>query len=189
MGIEKLTGSLVSEAQSEAAEIVKTAKWHVDAMLRSEYEKIGSLKEEAQARVSSRLEEQRNERLAWARLEAKRVIAEAREDAITYNLEGFFGELKGIRKDKPYKTFLKESVAQAVKELGGKVTIRIVKGDLPIISKVAGCKIVADLDALGGGIVESEDGSVRIDFRLETLFDLQRDSLRKEIHGRLFGNG
>jgi vacuolar-type H+-ATPase subunit E/Vma4 len=188
MGIEKLTGSLVTEAQAEATEIVKTAKWHVETMLKSEQEKIDSLKDEAKKQVEGRLEEQRNERLAWARLEAKRIIAESKEDAISYSLEGFFSELKGIRKDKLYKTFLKNGVLSAVKELGGKTKIHIVKGDSTTLGKVNGCKIISDLDSFGGAIVESEDDSVRIDLRLETLFELQRDTLRKEIYGRLFGN-
>ena len=189
MGIEKLTGSLVSEAQSEANEIVKTASWHVETMLKAEQAKINSLKDEAVSQVAARLEEQRNERLAWARLEAKRIIVESREDAITYSLEGFFSELKVIGKDALYKSFLKKSVAKAVNELGGKPVIHIVKGDLATLGKVNGSKIVGDLDSLGGAIVESVDGSVRIDLRLETLYELQRDNLRKEIYGRIFGKG
>jgi V/A-type H+-transporting ATPase subunit E len=189
MGIEKLTGSLIGEANREAQEIVKTAQWHVEQMLKEEKSKEEGIRETARAEVEQRLREQRNERLAWARLEAKRVIAEAREDAITGNLEEFFSELKEERGSAAYKSFLDQSVREAVAELGGKATIRVSKQDEKALGKPQNCKVVTDLEGLGGAIVESEDRSVRIDLRLETLFDIRRDELRKHVHEGLFGKG
>ena len=189
MGIEKLTGSLVGEANQGAKEIVKTAQWHVDQMLKDEQSKEDGLKEQASTEVKARLDAQRNERLAWARLEAKRVIAEAREDAITNNLESFFEELKDAHKGTAYKSFLEQSVKQAMKELGGACTIHVSKSDAALLAKLQNCKIAIDLEALGGAIVESEDRTVRIDLRIETLFDIRRDGLRKDVNDRLFGKG
>lgn len=186
MGIEKLTGSLVSEANKGAQEIVNTAQWHVDQMLKEERSRENELKDRATSEVKARLEAQRNERLAWARLEAKRIMAEAREDAITINLEDFFVELKEAHKNIAYKSFVEQSVKQAVKELGGGCTIHVAKSDAALLAKLQGCKVVTNLEALGGAIVESEDRSVRIDLRLETIFELKRDDLRKRVHDRLF---
>jgi vacuolar-type H+-ATPase subunit E/Vma4 len=188
MGIEKLTGSLVDEAQRESREIVKTAQWHVDKMVKEEKAKESLYKADAKSQVESRLAEQKNERLAWARLEAKRILAESKEDAISNSLEGFFEELKGIQKTTIYKAFLKRAVEDALAELGGKPIVHTVKGDLTI-SKIRGVKTVSDLSGLGGAIVESSDSSVRIDLRMETIFELQRDALRKEVYGKLFGRG
>jgi len=186
MGIEKLTTSLIEEANKEAAEIVKTAEWHVEQMRKDEQSKEGSLKDTAREEVKKSLNEQKNERLAWARLEAKRIIAEAKEDAISNSLEGFFSELKGIGKDAAYREFLKVSVEDAVKELGGKTIIHVRKEDAPVLGKQEGNRVATDLEGLGGAIVESEDGSVRIDLRLETHFELERDALRKEVYTKLF---
>ena len=187
MGIEKLTSSLVGEAQKESKEIVKTAEWHVDKMLKEEQSKEASYKEAAESGVNDRLSAQRNERLAWARLEAKRVLAEAKEDAISASLEGFFTELKEIRNSAKYKDFLKKSVADAVKELGGKPTVHVSKEDTAVLGKLSNADIATDLEGLGGAMVETEDGSVRIDLRLENLFDMKRDSMRKEVYGKIFG--
>jgi len=189
MGIEQLTGSLIGEANREAEEIVKTAQWHVEQMLKEEKSKEEGIREAARAEVEQRLREQRNERLAWARLEAKRVIAEAREDAITGNLEEFFSELKEGRRSPAYRSFLDQSVRKAAAELGGRATVHVAKQDEKALGKLQNCKVVTDLEGLGGAIVESEDRSVRIDLRLETLFEIRRDELRKEVHERLFGKG
>ena len=189
MGIEKLTGSLVGEANQGAQEIVKTAQWHVDQMLKEEQSKEDELKARASEEVKSRLAAQRNERLAWARLEAKRIMAEAREDAITGSLEGFFDALKEARKGAAYGKFLEREVAKAAGELGGACTVHVAKSDAHLLGKLHNCKVVPDLDGLGGAIVESEDRTVRIDLRLETVFELGRDGLRKEANDRIFGKG
>ncbi len=189
MGIDKLTGSLIDEATREAAEIEKTAQWHVDSMLKEEKSKESGIKDKARAQVNVKLAEQKNERIAWARLEAKRIISEAKEDAISDNIEEFFNSLKDVRKSPQYKLFLAKSVSMASGELGEGLIIHIHKGEVPMLGKIEGNKVVADLEGLGGAIIESADSMVRIDMRLETLFEIKKDSLRKAIYDKVFAKG
>jgi len=186
MSIEKLKNSLLSEANEEAEKIVASAQAHVDNMLNEERSKSAALRTEAEMEVSKLLAEQYNERTAWARLEAKRILAEAREDAIENVLEDFFESLSKIRKSPEYKSFLKVSVEKASSELGGSVTIHILKGDKECLPKLKGASIVEDLEGLGGAMVESSDGKVRVNLTLETLFETRRDELRKQIFQKLF---
>jgi len=187
MGIEKLKGSLLSEANEDAQKIVQSAEAHVSGMLDEERSRKAAMKKDAEKEVARLLEEQRNERIAWARLESKRVIAEAKEDAIKGVLEDFFDALKGARKTPEYKRFLGKAVLEAVSELGGDVVIHILKGEKPLIPAVKGSKVVEDLDALGGAMVETSDGKIRVDLTLETLFESKRDDVRKSIYEKLFG--
>lgn len=187
MGIEKLTTSLLSEANKEAEEIVRSAEGHVKQMLDAEKQKSTGRISNAKKNVERALKDQRNERLAWARLEAKRLLAEAKEDAIKNSLEDFFQLLKGVRKSPEYKKFLKASVRQAVNDIGAtKPVIRVCKGDGKIIGKISGCKIKEDLTGFGGAIVENKDGSMRVNLTLEMLIDSRRDVLRKHIYDGLF---
>ncbi len=189
MGIEKLTSTLLKDAQDEAAGIIETAEGHVKKMKADERAKSASLEKEAEAEVEKILKEERNERLAWARLEAKRVVAEAREDAIGNAIEDIFSSLKEIRSSKEYKAFVSKKVSEAVNELGGKLTIHVVKADKNLLPKLPkGCVVVADLDALGGAVIETEDGKMRVDLTLETVIELRRDDLRKKISAELFGS-
>ncbi len=187
MGIEKLKHSLLSEAKEEAQQIVQTGQSHVDGMLKEEKAKEAAMKDRAEKDVEKSLEEQRNERIAWARLEAKRINAEAREDAIKNVLEEFFNALARSRKSPEYKRFMKDAIPAAAAELGGKVTVHVVKGDKALVPKSRSMKVVEDLDGLGGTLVESADGRIRMDLRLETLVDTRRDEIRKQIAGELFG--
>lgn len=188
MGIERLTSSLLKEADEEAAKIVQAAEGHVKGMKEEERSKHAALKKEAEKDVEKLLSEQKNERLAWARLEAKRVTAEAREDAINGAIDDFFSSIKEVKKSKDYRAFLSKNVSAAVKELKGmKLKVRIRKEDKKLLPKLPnGCKIANDLDALGGAVIETQDGKMKIDLTLETLFELRRDELRKMIAEKLF---
>jgi len=187
MGIERLKGSLLSEANEDAGKIIEAAEAHVKRMVEEERSRRAASMKEADSEISKLLEEQRNERIAWARLESKRVLAEAREDAIKGVIEDVFDSLGKARKTPEYKKFLARSIPQAAAELGGSVTVRVCKGDKALVPAVKGAKIVEDLEGLGGAIVESADGKIRMNMTIETLFESQRDEIRKRIYEKLFG--
>ena len=187
MGIEKLKDSLLSEANEDARKIIESAEVHVRNMVEEERSKASLMKKDAAQEVERLLGEQRNERLAWARLESKRILAEAREDAIKGVLEGFFEALQDVRKNPEYKKFLTNAIADAASELGTTVTIHVLKADRALIPVLKNAKIVDDLEATGGAIVESSDGKVMVDLTLETLFETRRDEIRKQIYNNLFG--
>ena len=84
-------------------------------------------------------------------------------------------------------SFLKKTVASAASEMGKNAVIHLVKGDKKKITVPKGCKVVEDLDSLGGALVESADGKIRMDLTLETLFDVRRDDIRKQVSDKLFG--
>ena len=189
MGIEKLKSSLLSEANKESETIIEGAQAQVKAIMEEERAKSASMKAEAEKEVKRLLEEQRNERTAWARLEAKRILAEAKEDAIKGVLEDFFDVLVTMRKSPEYKKFLNNAVNQAASELGGKVVIHVAKGEGASVPKLKDAKVVEDLEGLGGAIVESVDGKVSVNLTLEMLLDTQRDELRKQVYEKLFAGG
>lgn len=188
MGIEKLTSSLLKEADDEAAKIIAAAEDHVKEMKAKERSKMTGMEKQAEQEVEKVLKDQKNERLAWARLEAKRITAEAKEDAINNAIEEIFDSLGDIRKSKEYKDFMSKSIPAAASELGSeKLTVHVLKDDKKLVPKLSkSCKIETDLDALGGAILETEDGKMRADLTLETLFELKRDDLRKMISAELF---
>jgi V/A-type H+-transporting ATPase subunit E len=190
MGIERLTSSLISDANKEAEEIVKNAEWHASQMLEDERKKNDQYIEKAKTDVELSLTEQQNERFAWARLEAKRIMAEAHEDAIKNTLEDFFILLKKVRSMSEYKKFIKSAISEAVADLGDNaITVHVCKGDAQLIGKISNCKIKEDLQGFGGVIVEGSEGQVRVNMALETLFESKRDDLRKQIYDALFVPG
>jgi vacuolar-type H+-ATPase subunit E/Vma4 len=186
MGIEKLSSALINEANEEATKIISGAKAQVDVLVKEERKRESEAKAVAESEINSTLAEQRNERLAWARLEAKRINAEAKEDAIIASTDELYDMVPELRKSSEYKNYLSTSVDAAVKELGGKATVHVLKGEKKLLKvKVP---VVEDLDGLGGALVESNDGKMRVDLRLETRFETESDELRRELSAKLFGS-
>jgi V/A-type H+/Na+-transporting ATPase subunit E len=188
MGIEKLKGSLLAEAQEDADKIAASSQGQAKSITDEERAKCSAIRKEAEADVERLVVEQRNERLAWARLESKRIMAESREDAIHAVLDDFFDGLKGARKSPQYKKFMHSAVAKAAAELGHGVTVHIVKGDKALLPELKNATVVDDLKGLGGALVESADGKFRMDLTLESLFEGSRDEIRKQVYERLFGS-
>jgi vacuolar-type H+-ATPase subunit E/Vma4 len=186
MGIEKLTSSLLKEAGEEADKIVQTAKWHVQKMVEDERSKEAELKQAAEKDVEKVLGDQKNERLAWARLEAKRLIVDAKEDAIVEAMDEMYDLAPQLRKSKEYAAFLSSAVSDAAEELGGQPIVHVLKGEKKLLPAKLNAKVVEDLEGLGGAIVDSEDGKMRVDVRLETKFEIWADDFRKKISGELF---
>lgn len=189
MGIERLKGSLISEAQAEADKIIRLAEEQARGISEAEHSKCAAMRKEAEGEVKRLVEELHSERIAWARLESKRILAESREDAIKGVLEGFFDELEGARKSPEYKKYLAKCASAALAELGTGATIHVAKGDRARLPPLKGAKVEEDLEGLGGLLGESSDGKIRMNFTLETLFESRRDEIRKQIHGMLFGGG
>jgi V/A-type H+-transporting ATPase subunit E len=187
MGIERLKGSLISEAREEAQKITGAAREQANGITEAEDRKCLAMKKEAEASVKKLLDDLRGERIAWARLESKRITAEAREDAIKGALDGLFEALEASRKSPEYRKYMARSANDAVAELGAGATIHVVRGDKALLGQVKGAKIVEDLDSLGGVLAESADGKIRMNFTLETLFEGRRDEVRKQVHDLLFG--
>ncbi len=198
MGIERLKGSLLSEANEDAEKITETARAHVQNMISEETAKLESAKVQAEADVARLLEEQQNERVAWARLESKRVLSEAREDSIRNALEQIYDSLGSVRKMPEYKGFVKSVITKGIDELSGakssgngSITIHVMKGEKTLVPAVKGktIKVVEDLDStsnMGGAILETSDGRIRINLTLETLFEDKKDDVRKQIYDKLF---
>ncbi len=187
MGIEKLKSSLLSEAQQESARIVEDAQKQAKTMLEEERARCAAMKSTAEKELESRLEEQREERLAWARLEARRILAEAREDAIKSVLEDFFEVLNTMRKSGDYKKLLSTTLSQAISDVGPGSTIHVLKGDKALLSAPKNVKVVEDLEGLGGLVAESANGKIISDHTIETIFETRRDEMRKNVNEKLFG--
>jgi len=101
-------------------------------------------------------------------------------------IEDVFEKLRAVPKDKAYPKFLNALVEKGLKELDApKAVVRVRKEDRKHL-KNGKYSVKEDLDEWGGCIVESEDGTVRIDLTLTALLEQKRELLRKRLYESLF---
>lgn len=189
MHIEKIANSLLSDAKKEADEIVAIAESHVEKMLAEEKSKKHSLLKNAEQETNSIIQEQKRERIAWARLEAKRMISEAKEDVIKRSLDEFFTVIETMLDQKEYLDFIKINIEEAISELknSNELVIHCSKGEKKNFDGF-NIPVIEDLKSIGGAIVETSDGKIRVDLTIEALFEIKLEELRKIIYERLFEN-
>lgn len=183
--MEQLTATILDEARKESASAVSAAEAERRKMLGEAKAAAEKARMDAEAKTAEFVESQRRERIAWARIEAKRAINEARESVVNGAIDDVFAEMRTFPKDKEYPKFLNALVAYGLKELGDpKAMVHVRKEDKKHLSGKHSVK--DDLDEWGGCIVESEDGTVRIDLTFAALLEQKRESLRKSLYEALF---
>jgi vacuolar-type H+-ATPase subunit E/Vma4 len=186
MDISRLTSGILEEARAEAKAITGEAMDGKRKLLAEEKRKASLLLEGAESEAGRFVAAQERERIAWAKLEAKKLSGEAREAIVREAMDGLYKEFASFRKSGKYPAFLKARVADALEELSvPNPAVHVCKGDSTILGSV-GAQVVEDLPGMGGAIVESKDGSVRVDYTLETLFEEKREFLRKKVYEKMF---
>jgi V/A-type H+-transporting ATPase subunit E len=185
MGLEQLTATILDEAKKESASAVSAADAERRKMLGEAKAAAEKARMEAEAKTAEFVESQRRERIAWARIEAKRAINEARESVVDGAIEDVFAEMRAFPKSREYPKFLNALVAHGMEELGSpKAVVHVRKEDRKHLNGKNSVK--DDLDEWGGCIVESADGSVRVDLTFSALLDQKRELLRKMLYEALF---
>ena len=130
MGIERITSSIIAQAKQQAQDNLDSAQKIASKNILDAEQKREELLTTARKSVESYAKEHEKERLAWARLEAKRILAEAREDVIKNAFENMFLDFADLRKTTDYKNFIKSATNTCVKELGGEnIIIHCLKGE------------------------------------------------------------
>ncbi|VVB98244.1 V-type ATP synthase subunit E [uncultured archaeon] len=182
--LKEIKGTILKDAKSDGEAALRKAEDDLEA-------ELAKVKGEGEARVAAAEREaaelvgnERRERLSWAKLEGKRVIAEAKEDAVRNAFDSLIDRVKAYAGTRQYAEKMKAKISSAAREVGGKAVIHVRKGEKAISGN--GAEVRKDADIIGGAIVESKDGKLRIDLSLEALLDAERDTLRKAVYERMF---
>jgi len=194
-------------------EINREAEQKIQYILREAREEAEKLKEEARKRAEARAEWILRKAKTQAEIERQRIIANAKlevrkrklavqEEYIRRVIEELKNRLANLP-DEEYFPILVELTAKAVEELGSdSVVLRSNERTLKLIverlsdfkEKLAGrlgkqveVTIGEPVQTIGGVIVESPDGSVRVDNTFEARIERFESELRAAIAKTLFG--
>ncbi|MBU0585991.1 V-type ATP synthase subunit E [Candidatus Micrarchaeota archaeon] len=183
--LKDIKETLLKDAKQSGEVLLKKAESELEAEFTKTKSEGERLVATAEAQAEATVENEKRERQSWAKIEAKRIVMDAKEDAVNAAFENLVDRLEDYTKTKAYSDTMKKKIAAAVSELGTKCVVHVKKGDKKKLS-VSGAEMREGANILGGAIVESKNGKFKIDLSLEEMLDANRDELRKEIHARLF---
>ncbi len=190
MGIELIAKSLLVESEKEATSLISNAQTEAEKII-SDAKKIEKkMLDDGLNEVSQKLSDHRKERIAWANLEKKKIISEAKEEAICIILENFKENLIDLKKKPQYGLFLKKKLNESLEEISDpQAIVHIAKGDKKYFANIGkNLKIVEDLEFCGGLIVSNKEETIQVNNTIESIYEMKKSKIRKEIYNSLFAS-
>ncbi|MCX8197960.1 MAG: V-type ATP synthase subunit E family protein [Candidatus Micrarchaeota archaeon] len=186
MGFEDLASELHKSAEAEARKIVHSAEKNAEKIEAEAKEKAELAVKAAKREAIEYSKQESSERLTSAKLSAKKIIDEAKEEAVDAALKQVWEQFKSESlKKSNYPQILDRLIREGLEELGAKDAIVHVRDeDRALVSGFRLAKLPPGYS--GGAILESADGKVRVNKTLEEVFSQKKPQLRKEIFDRLF---
>ena len=170
--------AIISDAKKRAQAIVKSAKKEHEKLIKERKEYWKERLNELERKAKEEAKEMGNERIAWAKLEAKRIKARAFEKVVERTIEEVIKEFKK-RTHKPSFAQTIKKIASEVKKEVGDVIIRLPRDSKIDIKEF---KVKKDLDSVAGFTIESKDGKVVYSYTIEDMIDLYRDEIRRIVY-------
>ncbi|MEM0120282.1 MAG: V-type ATP synthase subunit E family protein [Thermoprotei archaeon] len=183
MSAEAILREVQEKLKRQVAELESEYTQKMDEARRSTDAEVARLKEEAEKQAKLLAEKERVKILGSARLQAKRIVAGAKQTYVERGVENMLKALQKYSSGEEYKKFLGRMLEYARGRLGKDLSVRCRPKDKGVFEKL-GVKVSAsDLDSVGGAIFSSADGSLELDLRFEELIRLRGEELRSAIMG------
>lgn len=181
--------ALVKEIETRSAKEVRDLESKLEGERRkieeASHQEAGRLRGESEKRAQVEATRERARLVASAKLQAKKVLFEAREKRTATALDEVRTRLAAYAKGPEYATLLAGMVSAGTGALGSDVKLMARPEDVPLLPSKMRSLVDDDrpLRGMGGLIVEKKDGSRSLNFTFEELLRLREDRVR-EILGR-----
>jgi len=185
MGLEKVIQDILQRGDAKKQEIVSLGEKERDVQVRAAEKKAREERVKASARVEAALSQMEQQELSSAELEAKRVLLEAERKVMEELKEQVLDELSKYPADRRKKMYAK-LVDSAKKELVSGLVYSN-KADKPLLQLPSGMTFGGFIEGKGGLVFETEDKTVRLDYRFESILDDLWNAKMREIYVKLFG--
>lgn len=180
MSLERVVEDIKEEANARAAEIRAEAEREAEQVRERAREDAEQLREERLAEAERTIEQEREQQLSSAKLEAKQSRLEARRDvleSVRGDVEQRIATLDGEERE----TLTRQLLDGVAGEFDGEDTVRVYGRESDrdllksLLAEYDGFEYAGSVDCLGGVVVESEASRMQItntfDSVLESIWD------------------
>jgi len=184
MALDKVVENILSSAQMEADKRVQDAEKERARILQETDQKIDKMRKAEEKELQEALLRMRRQELSSAELEAKKIVLNKRKEILNQT----FGELlkEFSKMDPKDKSALYKKILADGKKVIHHPKVYCPKGEADLLSGLRGCASLTETDMEPGLILESEDGTVRLDFRLRTILEGIWEKELKNVSNILF---
>jgi V/A-type H+-transporting ATPase subunit E len=184
MALDKVIEDILASARKDADQLVSSAEKERDVILRQADENIAARRKAQDKKIAESVKRLRQQEISSAELESKRILLNARKEALDEVLASVKRQLVMMTADQRADAYAK-ILAQGLKVIPGAKTY-CPRGDAKLLRGGAGTS-VEERDMEPGLIVESKDGKVSLDFRFSTILESVWEKELKNVSKMLFG--
>ena len=191
MTLDTVAEDIREQARARAEEIHKEADAEAQELLEAAEADAEEIREEILGDADRQIEQEREQRLSSANLEAKQERLEARRDvlgSVRTAVEEEIATLEGDEREELTRALLDAAATEIDSEEGVEVYGRA--GDQALIEEILddydGFEYAGEYDCLGGVVVESGESRVRIKNTFDSILEEVWEANLREISDRLF---
>ena len=184
MALDNVVNEILESARKEADQILKAAESEKEATLRQAAETISSKQKAQQKETDEAIKRLRQQELSSAELEEKRIVLNARKEMLDRTFDEVniqASEMSSAEKARLYMVILEKG-----KKVIPEPKIYCPIGEAKLLVIKSGDK-VEEVKMGPGLILESKDGTMRIDYSFKTILEGVWEKELKNTSNLLFG--
>lgn len=180
MSLDSLVDEIRRRGEADLAEFTTKRDAERAKTLAERDRRVRAVGEESARAGELEIARERAQRLAAAKLQARKLLYEARERRLTGAVEETRKLLDEYTRSPQYSVVLRRMVAAAGSSLGKQLRISGRAEDASLLTKVAGKNFdPTPQPILGGLVAETPDGSRRLSLSFDELLRLHEDRIRE----------
>jgi vacuolar-type H+-ATPase subunit E/Vma4 len=180
MSLESLVEEIREHAEAELKETVERQQAEAAKINGDRERRIAEIRAAGQRAAEAEVARERAQRIAAAKLGARKELYEAREARLENGLKETRELLVDFTTSAAYPAVLKRMVEAAGASLGRQIRVSGRAEDAPLLAKVAGRAFdPTPRPILGGIVAETTDQSRRLNLSFDELLRLREDRVRE----------
>jgi vacuolar-type H+-ATPase subunit E/Vma4 len=180
MSLESLVEEIRHRAEAELAETIEKQKAEAVRIVTERERRVAEIRTGAARATEIEIARERAQRIAAAKLQARKMLYEAREKRLEEGLQETRALLADFTSTPAYSAVLKRMVAVANDSLGRQIRISGRAEDAALLTKVAGRSFDSTAQPIVGGLIaETTDHSRRLNLSFDELLRLREDQVRE----------
>ncbi|MFP4169499.1 MAG: V-type ATPase subunit subunit G family protein [Methanomassiliicoccales archaeon] len=185
MALDKVVKDIIESAKREADSLVQDAERQRDQILGEADQSISQMRERHEKDLEEARKRLRRQEISSAELESKKIVLNKKKEILDRTFEEALEELSSMPPKEKSRIYRKS--IEASKDVVPNPKVYCPKGEAEIVSEMEGVKEVEEADIESGLLLESGDGSIRVDYRFRTLLEGIWEQELKNVSNILFG--
>jgi len=183
MGLETVLKDIVEASQAEVSKINSEADSEVSSILDEARDGAKRIVGERLAKVEDDVKYIRQQEISSANLEVKRTLLNARKEILDNVYVQAVEAISAFSLEKNEE--LLKALIDKYESEGAKIYSN--KESAEIVKKLSSLEYGGDIECLGGILIESEDGNVRLDYTYDVILKSVNERLLKQTSDIFFG--